>query len=215
MSVSEPARKDDNPLLSDMRWLAGTLGRVIRRVEGEEVFEAVESLRAACRDRRRGLNQSRTLKTLLAQVEQLPLNRAAPVARAFTLFFLLINTAEQVHRARRRKAWEHRADTPPQPASVVWALRRLRDRGLDADAVAKALADLDVRPILTAHPTEATRRTLLDIQSRVADVLLARDDTPEAGRVALDDRMEAEVELLWLTSEVRRDRPSVLDEVST
>src|SRR5688572_13411499 len=167
MSVSEPARKDDNPLLSDMRWLAGTLGRVIRRVEGEEVFEAVESLRAACRDRRRALNQSRTLKTLLAQVEQLPLNRAAPVARAFTLWFFLITTAVEVPGARRRGDYAESAKPGALPASVRGAFEQLKAEGRTAAEVRASVANLRVRPVLTAHPTEATRRTVLNLQARL------------------------------------------------
>lgn len=215
MSVSEPARKDDNPLLNDMRWLAGTLGRVIRRVEGEEVFEAVESLRAACRDRRRGLDQSRTLKTLLSQVEQLPLSRAAPVARAFTLFFLLINTAEQVHRARRRRDYVESENPAAQPASLKWAFERLKAEGHTAEEVRSSVANLRVRPVLTAHPTEATRRTVLNLQARLADNLLRRDSASPSERARIGDRLEADIELLWLTDEVRQNRPSVMDEVST
>src|SRR5207237_998129 len=74
---------------------------------------------------------------------------------------------------------------------------------------------LEVRPVLTAHPTESTRRTLLALQARVADLLLRREHTAPAERRALEDALEGEVELLWLTAEVRADRPSVLDEVST
>ena len=69
--------------------------------------------------------------------------------------------------------------------------------------------------MLTAHPTEATRRTVLSLQARVADALLARTAAPESERKIFEDRIEYEIELLWLTSEVRRDRLSVLDEVST
>ena len=74
---------------------------------------------------------------------------------------------------------------------------------------------LDVRPVLTAHPTESTRRTLLGLQARVADMLLARELTAPAERHGIEEQLDGEVELLWLTTEVRQDRPSVLDEVST
>src|SRR4029450_10478687 len=80
---------------------------------------------------------------------------------------------------------------------------------------ARAVARLDVRPVLTAHPTESTRRTLLGLQARVAELLLAREATPKAERAPIEEALEGEVELLWLTAEVRQDRPSVRDEVST
>ncbi|HEU4538179.1 MAG TPA: phosphoenolpyruvate carboxylase, partial [Polyangiaceae bacterium] len=83
------------------------------------------------------------------------------------------------------------------------------------DEVRAALERLEVRPVLTAHPTESTRRTLLGLLARVGDALLEREGRSEAERRSLDAAIGAELELLWLTSEVRHDRPGVLDEVST
>jgi len=215
--ASAPAtRPEDEPLHDDVRWLAAALGRVIRRLEGEEAFETVEALRRAARARRRGDPGAPDLAALLARVDALPLELCATTARAFTLFFLLINTAEQVHRVRRRN--DYRASDggdSPQPASVRWAMRQLRADGRSADEVRAAIGRLAVRPVLTAHPTESTRRTLLALQARVADLLLRREGVPAAERHALEDELTGEVELLWLTAEVRNDRPSVLDEVST
>lgn len=209
------SRLQDRELHADVRRLASTLGRVIQRLEGEAVFRAVEDLRVACRARRRGEDSALELDALLAHVDTLSAPLAAEVARAFTLFFLLINTAEQVHRVRRRAWYARQPQLPPQAGSSRWLLAKLKDAGLDADAAEALLGDSDVRPVLTAHPTEATRRTVLSIQARVAQLLLERDGVPAHAHAALDDRLETEVELLWLTSEVRRDRPSVLDEVST
>jgi phosphoenolpyruvate carboxylase len=208
-------RPQDEPLHDDVRRLGDALGRVLRRLEGERAFEVVESLRVACRGRRREEEGAPTLDELLAQVDALPLKETAVTARAFTLFFLLINTAEQVHRVRRTRAYRTAATVTPQPGSARWAMQSLRDRGLTAQEVAAAIEELDVRPVLTAHPTESTRRTLLGLQARVADLILARENAPPAECAAIDDQLEAEVELLWLTSEVRQDRPTVKDEVST
>jgi phosphoenolpyruvate carboxylase len=198
-------RPEDRPLHADVRKLASILGTVIRRLEGDPAFEAVEELRGACRDRRLGLPGAADLSELLVRVDALDLPTAAIVGRSFTLFFLLINTAEQVHRVRRRRSYP--AD-PPQPASPGWTLRRLRASGMSADDAEAAIGAVRVGPVLTAHPTESTRRTVLSQQARIAELLLAPP-------VDADDRLAAEVELLWLTSEVRRDRPSVMDEVST
>src|SRR6185312_8292503 len=103
----------------------------------------------------------------------------------------------------------------PQPASARWTMRALHAAGRQPDDIARAIANLDVRPVLTAHPTESTRRTLLGLQARVADLLLARDGAPTAERRSIESALDAEVELLWVTDEVRHDRPSVKDEVST
>jgi phosphoenolpyruvate carboxylase len=209
------ARPEDAPLHDDVRRLAGALGRVIRRLEGDAAFDVVEGLRRACRARRRGDPGAPDLRALLARVEALAPGDAALAARAFTLFFLLINTAEQVQRVRRRSAYGGGGDAAPQPASARWAMRRLRERGRTAAEVARAVCALDVRPVLTAHPTESTRRTLLGLQARVAELLLGRERAGAGERAAVDAALEAEVELLWLTAEVRDERPGVLDEVGT
>jgi phosphoenolpyruvate carboxylase len=213
---SEPVTRPEDVLLhEDVRWLAAALGRVIGRLEGADALAAVEGLRQACRDRRRGDPAAPTFEALLERVAALPLGLSAATARAFTLFFLLINTAEQVHRVRRRRAYQLHGGSEPQPASARWTMRQLRDGGRSAGDVAAAAARLDVRPVLTAHPTESTRRTLLALQARVADLLLEREITPAAERRAVEEALEGEIELLWLTAEVRQDRPSVMDEVST
>ena len=208
-------RQEDVALHDDVRRLAAALGRVIKRLEGDEAFNTVEELRRACRARRHGDPGAPTLDELLDYVASLPLELCAIAARAFTLFFLLINTAEQIHRVRRREQYLRDESDEPQPASARWTMRRLREAGHSADEVLEAVARLDVRPVLTAHPTESTRRTLLALQARVADLLLERDRTPEPDRAPIETALDGEVELLWLTSEVRQDRPSVLDEVST
>src|SRR5687767_10080443 len=135
-------RREDVPLHEDVRWLAASLGRVIRRLEGEGAFETIETLRRACRARRHQHPDAPTLEQLFAQVAALPLERSAVTARAFTLFFLLINTAEQVHRVRRTR--DYRDDAEPQPGSARWAMRTLRSAGRAPDEVAHAMRRLDV-----------------------------------------------------------------------
>lgn len=215
VTTDPSVRPEDIPLHDDVRWLAAALGRVILRLKGETAFETVESLRRASRARRHGAPGAPTLEELLRQVDELPVDLAAVTARAFTLFFLLINTAEQVHRVRRARSYRSLENAEPQPASVRWTMRELHRQGHGAADVERAVLNLDVRPVLTAHPTESTRRTLLGLQARVADALLAREHVPVAERHAIDESLDGEVELLWLTAEVRRDRPSVRDEVST
>jgi len=215
MLAGASVRREDVPLHDDVRWLAASLGRVIRRLEGEAAFETIEALRKACRARRHRAPGAPSLDELIAQVETLSIDQCAVTARAFTLFFLLINTAEQVHRVRRARAYRTIDSAEPQPASARWAMRALRAAGHEVSDVERAMLGLDVRPVLTAHPTESTRRTLLSLQSRVADLLLACEEAPLAERRAIEEMLDGEVELLWITAEVRQDRPSVNDEVST
>lgn len=215
MPSPAPPRKEDLPLHEDVRWLAATLGRVIRRLEGDEAFAIVERLRVATRARRHNEVGALTLEEILRVIDGLAVEQCAVAARAFTLFFLLINTAEQTHRVRRRNAYLGKSGAAPQPASARWTMKQLRSVGASAERIEKAMLKLDIRPVLTAHPTESTRRTLLGLQARVATGLLAREAAPADEVRLIEQGLEGEVELLWLTSEVRQDRPTVLDEVST
>ena len=214
-TLAVATRKEDLPLHEDVRWLAGALGRVIRRLEGDEAFTIVERLRVATRARRHGESDAPTLDGLLKLIDGLSVAQCAMASRAFTLFFLLINTAEQTHRVRRRNSYLGKGVTDPQPASARWTMRQLRHLGASAEAIERAMLALDIRPVLTAHPTESTRRTLLGLQARVADDLLARESAPPDEVRLVEQSLEGEVELLWLTGEVRQDRPTVLDEVSS
>jgi phosphoenolpyruvate carboxylase len=202
--ADDAARLEERPLHDDVKALGARLGSVMARIEGPECLDAVERLRVASRARRQNGDGVEGLRALASEVDALPLEIAAKVARAFTLFFLAINTAEQVHRVRRRRAHEV-PGAGPQPGSPLAVLRGLADAGVSAARVRAALGALTLRPVLTAHPTEATRRTVLALQARLGDALLG------AGRDS--ERIEVELELLWLTDEVRRDRPHVLDEV--
>jgi len=208
-------RPEDHRLHDDVRWLGAALGGAILRFAGREALDAVEELRTACRARRRGEDAAPDLRELFGRVSALPLQTKGIVARAFTLYFLLINTAEQVHRARQRRHRQQRKDEPPQPASLRWAMEELKRRGHGAEEVAEAAAALDIRPVLTAHPTESTRRTILSLQGRVAQGLLEQDEASELEREAIERELEAEIELLWLTASVRTDRPEVADEIGT
>ena len=214
MTRPDEVRDEDLPLHDDVRWLAASLGQVIRRLEGEDAFHIVESLRQATRARRHGDAGAKDLPSLLTEIEAQPLDRVASTARAFTLFFLLINTAEQVHRVRRAHDYM-RTEAEPQPGSARSAMRALKAAGVDAGDVERTILSMHVRPVLTAHPTESTRRTLLALQARVADLLLARDGAPAAERTAIELALDAEVEMLWITAEIRDDRPTVKDEVGT
>src|SRR5439155_1542439 len=148
------ARPQDAQLRQDVRWLAATLGRVVGRLAGEDTFRAVEELRRACRARRLGVPGAADLDTLLARTRSLPPETARLTARAFTVFFILINAAEQAHRVRRSRQDDLAA---AQRGSVRWSLRRLREAGLGAEEITRALLTLDGRPVLTAHPPESPR----------------------------------------------------------
>ena len=200
-------------LREDVRWLSTTLGNVVRRFEGDDVFLAIESLRTHCRAHRHGEHGASSLKEISELVSQMEVSMLAPVARAFTLFFMLINVAEQAHRVRRRRVHQTMG-TKSQPGSFNWAVRTLLRDGVTKEDITSKIKRLEVSPVLTAHPTEATRRTILELQGRVAEALLEREGATGTALAGLERDLQSEIELLWLTAEVRHDRPLVMDEVS-
>ncbi|HEY8742143.1 MAG TPA: phosphoenolpyruvate carboxylase, partial [Chloroflexota bacterium] len=139
------------------------------------------------------------------------------VARAFALYFQLVNIAEQYHRVRRRRAHRMQLDEPPQLGSIEDLVQRLARQHVPAEQIAERLQRLNVLLVLTAHPTEATRLTVLRKQQLVSDSLASLDSrvltVPERGD--LTEALNDQVLLLWSTNDVRERRPEVTDEVRT
>jgi len=175
-------------LRRDVRLLGDLLGRVLVEQEGESLLEDVERVRALARAARAGEPHG-DLREALAGMS---LDRQTNVLRAFALYFQLANVAEQQHRIRRRR--EYRREGVVQRESLAAALD---DLGADVPPVSLGL-------VLTAHPTEASRRTVLAAHLRIA-ALLEQDD-PE-------DALLAEITQLWQADEVRTRRPRVVDEI--
>jgi phosphoenolpyruvate carboxylase len=188
----DTAAEDDAALRADVRRLGALLGETLRRQEGEELFDLVEEVRTLVR-----VDSAAAAERL----SSLDVATAGLLVRAFTTFFHLANTAEQVHRWRvlrvRREAeggWLERA------------VDRIVDAGTDPATVADAVGRLRVQPVFTAHPTEAARRSTLSKLHRIADVL----ERPE--RAGDDGELAALVDLLWQTDELRVHRPEPIDE---
>ena len=133
--------------------------------------------------------------------------------RAFALFFQLVNIAEQHHRIRRRREYEAEGRVPRE--SLADAFAQLDRSGIDEAEIQAAGARLRVELVLTAHPTEATRRTVLEAHRRIAALLTRLDDegTPLSERQRLEDALAEEITLLWQTDEIRSKRPRVVDEI--
>src|SRR5439155_6225835 len=191
----------DAPLRRDVRLLGGLLGRVLVEQEDETLLEDVERVRALARAARAGAGHD----DLAAAVAELPLERQASVLRAFALYFQLANTAEQQHRIRRRRAYA--AEDRVLPESLAESFARVR-RGDVEDSVSLEL-------VLTAHPTEAARRTVLASHLRLAALLAELDDPllATARREEIELGFAAEITSLWQTDEVRSRRPRVVDEI--
>ena len=188
------------PLRRDVRLLGTLLGAVLVEQEGEWLLELVEQVRRASQKARR--------EGAVADVDQsLPAHEQALVLRAFGLWFQLANLAEQLHRLRRRRDDARHGRIPPE--SLDDAFRRVA-RG-DRERARSS----SIRLVLTAHPTEATRRTVLLAHIRIAEQLARLDDPLliPAERDEIEERVAEEVTLLWQTDEVRHDRLRITDEI--
>jgi phosphoenolpyruvate carboxylase len=195
----------DAPLRRDVRLLGDLLGRVMVEQEGEELLAQEEEIRRVSR-RARETGDPAVRTELARAVGELDLERQTKILRAFTLFFQLANLAEQQHRVRRRRDVQ-RGDGIPRE-SLPDAFRRLQESGVGDEALAAAAEHVSLQLVLTAHPTEATRRTILQAQARLGALLAALDEGEQ-----IADRAAEEITVLWQTDEVRPQRPRVLDEI--
>ncbi len=218
-------RKDDErPLVEDIRLLGRILGDVIREQDGVVAFELVERIRTLSVSFRRHADHEadRALKKLL---KGLSADQTVSVIRAFTYFSHLANLAEDRHQIRRQ-SHDERAGLA-QEGSLEQAMAHLRAAGIGAKTIAKSLAHSFISPVLTAHPTEVQRKSILDAERDIAKLLSARDDirlhgaASPGGKDALTPRelaaneaqIRARVMQLWQTRLLRYSKLTVADEV--
>ncbi len=198
------------PLRADVRRLSSALGEIIVESGGADLLEDVERLRKAAIELRalRGPEADRRLAKVLELVDGFDLDRAEAVARAFTVFFQLANLAEERHRVRILR--ERSRSQQSIPESLAATAAELSDDELEA-----ALGTLVIHPVLTAHPTEARRRAVVDALRRIAVTYDRLDDArlSAAERAAAERRLGEEVTILWRTSQLRRTPPTPIDEV--
>jgi phosphoenolpyruvate carboxylase len=216
------AKDNERPLVEDIRLLGRLLGEVIREQEGADTFDLVERIRKLSVSFRRHADQAadRELKSLL---KSLTGAQAVRVIRAFTYFSHLANLAEDRHHLRRRQVHERAGDT--QEGSIEVALARLRWAGIQPRTISQTLAHSYLSPVLTAHPTEVQRKSILDAERDLARLLTERDEIRARAlpRDALAPRelaaneaqMRARVLQLWQTRLLRFTKLTVADEVET
>ena len=201
------------PLRDDVRNLGAILGQTILRIEGEEVYQGVENLRALTKAWHRGnLPQ---IEPVLEMVQSFDLNNSVKIIKSFVSYFDLINIAEQNHRLRRRAISENE-DLDVKPLDALPAvLDRLLRKGAVQENFLKVLSELDIEVVFTAHPTEITRRTVLLKQLEIARYLYRRDHPPLGirERRSIDKAIRGVVESLWLADHVIHFKPDVMDEV--
>jgi len=232
MSEREQRTEKDAPLRRDIRMLGDALGRAILQHGGPPVFDTEERLRLSCKRLRdcaeRLANAPESACTQLQNeiaaldqeimriVENCDLDTAIDVIHAFTVYFHLVNTAEQYHRIRRRHVYET-ADKPLfQRGSLAALVEFFKRNALDASTIQGLLNQLSIELVFTAHPTEATRRSLIIKSHRLAELLEIHDheaDLPQRQRANWQRELESTVALLWRTDSVLHVRLEPLDEI--
>ncbi len=219
---------NERPLVEDIRLLGRILGDVIREQEGAAAYDLIEQIRKLSVAFRRDEDHTadKALKKLL---KGLTGDQTVSVIRAFTYFSHLANLAEDRHHIRRREVHERVGDT--QEGSIEVALARLRWAGITPKTISQTLAKSHVSPVLTAHPTEVQRKSILDAERDIAQLLTARDDikmrssAATGGKDALKDKLSpkelsanelqlrSRVMQLWQTRLLRYSKLTVMDEI--
>lgn len=201
-----------------VRELGQSLGQVITRLEGVAAFETVERLRGLAKARRAG--EAGTARKLAAQVARFTPAEAQTQAMAFTLYFELVNLAEENFRImllRRRRNQPHGDGRPALRESIEAAVQQLKAKGVKPAEMQALVRRMRIELVFTAHPTESKRRTLLTKLQRLAEVLRQRTHAELAADPAVLDpeTVEREIVSLWLTDRSRVARPEVTDEART
>src|SRR5918999_393352 len=201
------------PLRDDVRLLGELLGNTLKAREGEDLYQTVELVRTLAKSARRGKRED--FERLADVLGSMTVDAALPVARAFAQFLNLANIAEQHHRTRRRRAYQSAPDRRPQGGSCDETFGRLIKAGVSAEALYDSVSNLRIELVLTAHPTEIVRRTLLQKYDRIARALALKDrpDLTVLEREGAIDTLRREIAACWETDEIRRTRPTPLDEV--
>ncbi|WP_346838565.1 phosphoenolpyruvate carboxylase [Microbulbifer sp. SAOS-129_SWC] len=205
-------RDQNAPLREDVRLLGEELGTVLRQQAGEPLFDTVETIRqASVESRGQPEVQVGRLRELLDPLEDETL---LEVARAFSQFLNLANIAEQRHRERLHRHHQRYPGDPDTDQGLRQVLATLKAAGIGDDQVRAVLEQLSVELVLTAHPTEVTRRTLIRKYDQIADLLTDLDRPDQTEEEAEDRRRHLREQILsaWSTDEIRRERPTPVDE---
>ncbi|MGF6951377.1 phosphoenolpyruvate carboxylase [Neobacillus sp. B4I6] len=214
MTIELKLNDSSLPLRQDVKLLANMLGEILLNHGGTELLDKVEKIRLMCKTLREHFDQD-IYDALKEEIASLSAPLRKQVIRAFSMYFHLINAAEQNHRIRRRRQYQLEDETIVQPASIESAILSLKENNIKEDVIQDLLNTLSLELVITAHPTEATKRSILEIQQRIAVILKSLDHPllTSRERKKLEESLFNEVSILWQTDELRQTKPTVLDEV--
>ncbi len=206
------AAPEDAPLRADVRALGRLVGEVISEQCGEDFYATVEAVRRAAIARRRG--EAGAGEALSTRLHSLDATAAGELVRAFATYFQVVNLVEEVDRIRRLRERQRQGESP-EMEGLVDAFKKLSDAGFSIAELKALIDNVVIEPVFTAHPTEATRRSILEKQQRIIRALTDRLDTsmtPAEERAAMGV-VRTQVATAWQTEEHPSLRPSVADEL--
>ncbi|MGD9896968.1 MAG: phosphoenolpyruvate carboxylase [Candidatus Methylacidiphilaceae bacterium] len=216
MQTNPPSSDHDFDRLSRAIHLLGdALGRAISRLQGEEVLSVEEEIRSLAKASRAG--EAGASDALAGAVSRLSAQLGYEISMAFTSYFELVNLAEEdyrIHLLRSRRRQQLESGLLPR-ASIEAALTELKAKGVAAEEIQWIMDKLHIILVVTAHPTEAKRRTILEKLRRLAQLLREKEEDGHARMEDWPSSLEREIASLWLTDRNRTERPQVLDEVRT
>ncbi|MBU1424499.1 MAG: phosphoenolpyruvate carboxylase [Gammaproteobacteria bacterium] len=214
ISVPDDISSKDQPLREDVRLLGRIFGNTLREQEGEEYFQLVESVRKAA-VRLRKTQDERDGAALERMLYALSSTESLAVVRAFSYFSQLANIAEDLHHNRRHRALL-KAGFPPTDGSLQLALNRLEAKKPGKDQLQSFLDNALVSPVLTAHPTEVQRKSILDCQLYIAGFLAERDrmDMTPDELAENEESLRRSILILWQTRMLRTSKLTVRDEIN-
>ncbi len=197
-------------LRENVRLLGELLGQSIRNQVGDTIFDKIEAIRAAAKQDRRTPNSDRThLREVLGGLED---GELVPIARAFNQFLNLANIAEQYHGIRRQRTPEEDAQAGIEPVEQM--LGRMVAEGVAPEEIKSQIDNLSIEFVLTAHPTEVMRRTLIQKYDEISECLALLDHQDLLPREydKIRERLRRLILEAWCTDEIRRERPTAVDE---
>ncbi|OWR26556.1 phosphoenolpyruvate carboxylase [Saccharibacillus sp. O23] len=214
LTVTANKGSSNNLLRRDVRFLGNILGEVLVHHSGQELLDKVEKIRELSKSLR-AIYLPDLHEEFKKEIYSLDPEIRHQVIRAFAIYFQLVNIAEQNHRIRRKRDYERSAGEAAQPGSIETSVQQMKEQNFSYEEVQAFLENLSLELVMTAHPTEAVRRVILDIHKRIAADVMQLDDPSLTfrEREQLREKLLNEVITLWQTDELRDRKPTVLDEV--
>jgi phosphoenolpyruvate carboxylase len=212
--IVQQKQSTNNLLRRDIRFLGHILGEVLVHQGGNDLLDVVERIREMSKSLRAHYvieiydEFKKTISSLDPEIRH-------QVIRAFAIYFQLVNIAEQNHRIRRKRDYERSSGESVQPGSIESIVQELKNTDVPYSEVQEILKAISLELVMTAHPTEAMRRAVLDINLRISDDMMKLDNPnlTYREREQLREKLLGEVLNLWQTDELRDRKPTVIDEV--